>query len=212
MYTFLMRAILVNYNFTPTWILTSNLDYTIYDRSDSKEYLKDFPQERIIYTENMGQVDYPKLCYIIDNYDNLPDVFLWGKTNLFKYITEEEYNKLKDNKTFTPLLTQGHKTYSDNNGVVNYYAGGMYHERNDNWFFNQFQSKYVSSFNEWASSFFLPRPSYIPFAPGGNYILTRDTVHQYAKDFYIKMADTLPYCREPVEAQCAERSYYLMWK
>ncbi len=207
-----MKAILVNFNFTPTWLLDSGLDYYIYDRSDSKEWLKDFPQERIQYTENKGNVDFDKLSYLVDYYDNLPDVFLWGKTNLFKYITEEEWNLVKDNKTFTPLLTQGHKTYSDRNGVVCYYSGGMYHERNDSWYLHENAPKYVNSFPEWAREFQLPNPAYIPFAPGGNYILTKERVHRYSVDYYDKMRSMLPYATLPGEAHCAERSYYLLWQ
>jgi len=207
-----MFKVLVNYNFTPEkdWI---GDDYLIYDRSDDgRDHLSEFDQEKIVRTENIGNVDYDKLCYLIDNYYELPEVFLWGKTNLFKYISQEEYEKVKDNHTFTPLLTKDHKTYSDTNGVVNYYAGDIYHERADSWFFNQFQNKYVQNWQEWAHFLALPILSYIPFAPGGNYILTRDTVHKYGIDFYKKIASTLPYCQLPVEAQCAERSYYLIWK
>lgn len=208
-----MFKVLVNYNFTPDkeWI---GDDYLIYDRSDDGiDHLKDFDPDKIIKTENVGQVDYDKLCYLIDNYDTLPDVFLWGKTNLFKYITPEEYEQVKNNTSFTPLLTKGHRTYSDNNGQVCYYSGDIYWERNDNFYFNQFSSKYVSSFNRWASIFMLPQNlSYIPFCPGGSYILTRETVHKYSKDYYIKMASMLPYQTLPPEAHCAERSYYLMWR
>lgn len=205
------KAILVNYNFTPAWLLDSGLDYLIYDRSDSREYLKDFPQERIIYTENKGNVDYDKLSYLIENYDSLPEVFLWGKTNLFKYISEEEFALVKDNKTFTPLLTQHHKTYSDKNGVVCYYSGGMYHERNDSWFLNEVPAKYVNSFQEWAQIHNFNVGRYIPFPPGGSFILTRETVHRYSVDYYIKMRDMLEYATLPGEAQCAERSYFLIW-
>lgn len=206
-----MKKILVNYNFTPDkeWI---GEDYLIYDRSDDGiDHLKDFDPYKIIHTENVGQVDYDKLCYIIDNYDNLPEVFLWGKTNLFKFITREEYEKVKDNKHFTPLLTEQHKTYSDQNGVVCYYASGMYHERNNSWYLNQLQSKYFNSFAEYAAEFQLPSPSYIPFAPGGNYILTREKVHLYGVDYYKRLASILPYAREPGEAQMTERSYFMMW-
>jgi len=206
-----MFKVLVNYNFTPDkeWI---GDDYLIYDRSDDGiDHLGTFDKDKIIRTDNMGQVDFDKLSYIVDNYDNLPDVFLWGKTNLFKYITPEEYENVKDNTTFTPLLTQGHKTYSDKLGVVNYYSGGMYHERNDNWYLNQFQSKYFHKFSDFAHEFQLQSPHYIPFAPGGNYILTKETVRKYGVDYYKKMASALPYCREPAEAQMLERAYYLMW-
>lgn len=206
-----MKKILVNYNFTPdkSWI---GEDYLLYDRSDDGvDHLAEFDPAKIIRSENVGQVDYDKLNYLVDNYDLLPEVFLWGKTNLFKYITMEEYEKVKHNKTFTPILTMGHKSYSDRNGVVCYYQGNWYMERNDNWYFNQFQSKHVNTFADWTGMFQLPCPSYIPFSPGGNYLLTKERVHKYSRDFYLKMANMLPYCREPVEAQCAERSYGLMW-
>lgn len=206
-----MFKCLVNYNFTPDKEFLGE-DYLIYDRSDSKEFLKDFDQSKIIYTENVGQVDYDKLWYLIDNYDSLPEVFLWGKTNLFKYITPEEYDKVKDNKVFTPLLTQNHKVYSDNLGVVCYYQGGIYHERNDSWYLQQFPTKYFSSYSEFAHNFQLPCPFHIPFAPGGNYILTKETVHKYGEDYYKKLASVLPYAREPGEAHMLERTYYTLWK
>lgn len=207
-----MKKVLVNYNFTPdpTWI---GDDYLIYDRSDDGiDHLKDFDAEKVIRTDNVGQVDFDKLCYLADNYDSLPDVFLWGKTNLFKYITREEYEKVKNNNTFTPLLTQNHKVYSDEFGPVNYYSGNIYYERNNNWYTNQFPTRYFDNFNDFATEFNIPTPAYIPFAPGGNYILTREVVHRYSRDMYDKMASMLSYCKEPAEAQMAERSYYLLWK
>jgi hypothetical protein len=207
-----MKAFLVNYNFTPDWILKSDLDYFIVDHSDDGiDHLAEFDQSKIRKEDNMGQVDYPKLNYLIDNYDNLPEVFLWGKTNLFKSITPEEYDKVKDNQFFTPLLTQNHPTYSDANGVVCYYSGGMYHERNNSWYLNMIPSKYFMSYGEFAHEFQLPNPPYLPFAPGGNYILTKEKVYKYSLDYYKKMASFLPYAREPGEAQMCERSYYAMW-
>ena len=208
-----MQAILVNYNFTPTWLFDyPDLDYLIYDRSEDDKWLKDFPKERIIKTENKGNVDYDKLSYLVDNYDSLPDVFLWSKTNLFKFITKEEFDKVKDNTKFTPLLTQNHRTYSDNLGPICYYSGGMYHERNNSWYLQEVAPKYIHSWEDWAKLFFLPTPNFIPFAPGGSYILTRERVHRYSRDFYEEMRDMLPYAQLPGEAQCAERSYYLLWK
>ncbi len=206
-----MKKILVNYNFTPEkdWL---GDDYLIYDRSDSKEWLKDFPQDKIVYTENVGNADYDRLCYLIDNYHDLPDVFLWSKSNLFKYISKEEYELVKDNQFFTPLLTMNHQQKMDRNGWICYYAMGIYWECNDNWYLNQFLPKYFQSYNEFARAFQLQTPPYIPFAPGGNYILTRETVHRYGLDYYKKLASILPYCQLPAEAQMVERAYYSIWK
>ncbi len=205
-----MKKILVNYNFTPEkeWI---GDDYLIYDRSDDGiDHLKEFDQSKIKKTENTGNVDYDKLNYLIENYDRLPEVFIWGKTNLFKYISKEEYDKVKDNQYFTPLLTQTHKVYSDNNGAVCYYQGGMYHERNPLLYSSSY--KYCKDYPEFAKLFQLPNSYYLAFPPGGNFILTREVVHKYGVDFYKKMASILPYAQEPLEAHFCERSYYQMWK
>lgn len=206
-----MKYILVNHNYTPNWLKEQDIDYLIFDRSESKEWLKDFPQERIIYTENKGQVDFDKLGYLVDNYDDLPEVFVWGKTNLFKYITPQEFEKVKNNTTFTPLLTMKHKTYGDNIGPICYYAQGIYWERNNSWYMSQFPSRYFHNFPEFAVHLGIESPPYIPFAPGGNYILTKEKVHMYSRDIYDEMASFLPYCQEPGEAQMCERAYYLMW-
>lgn len=210
-----MKYVLVNYCFDPSWVVRYTDDYLIFDRSDDgKDWCKDLPKDKVIKTQNIGNVDYSKLLYLIDNYDNLPDTFLWIKSNLFKYITPEEFDKVKDNKHFTPLLTQGHLCYTDEQGWVNYYENEMYHERNNSWYLNtEHRPKYVESFNEWAKIHGLPQNlHYIPFAPGGNYILTREKVHKYSRDYYENMASMLDWAQLPGESQCCERSYYLMWK
>lgn len=208
-----MKAILVNYNFTPDWLKDyPELDYVIFDRSDSKEWLKDFPQDKIIYTVNKGNADLDKLDWLIDSYYNLPDVFLWGKTNLFKYISKEEFDKVKDNTTFTPLLTQNHKTYSDRIGAVCYYADGIYYERNDNWYVSQFSTRF-DSLNDFARYLSLPPlGNYVPFPPGGNFILTRDRVHKFGIELYEKMRDSLLHSVLPAEAHFCERIYYTLWQ
>lgn len=205
-----MFKVLVNYNFTPdpNWI---GDDYLIYDRSDDGiDHLTEFDPDKIIYTDNLGNVDYDKLNYLIDNYDNLPEVFLWGKTNLFKYITPKEYNEVRDNQFFTPLLMKDHNVYRDHNGWVCYYSEGIYWERNPLLYSTDY--KYFRDYPEFAHALALPNPYYIPFAPGGNYILTRETVHKYGVDYYKKMVSFLPYSREPLEAHFCERAYYSIWK
>ena len=210
-----MRALLVNYNFDPTWLKDyPELEVTIYDRSDDG-IERNLTQYGAVYkTKNFGDVDYDKLSWIVENYDNLPDMFLWSKSNLFKFISEEEWKQVKDNQVFTPLLTKNHKTYSDDRGIVCKYEGNIYKERADSWFFNvglDLSGRFFS-WEDWTTYFMLPKERFIPFAPGGSYILTREAIHRFSKDFYEEMRNTLPYAQRPVEAHCCERSYYYLWK
>lgn len=199
-----MKAVLAHYQGDWTWVKDFSNDLVIYNRSE-----EDIPGS--FRRENLGDADFDKLTYLIDNYYDLPEVFLWSKSNLFKFITPEEFDEVKENQEFMPLLTKNHKTYSDGAGQVCYYQDGWYYERNNSWFLQTVPAKYVSSWNEWADIFHLPKPDYIPFSPGGSYILTREKVHMYGIDLYKKMASMLPYCQNPGEAHCAERSYGLLW-
>ena len=201
-----MKYILVNHNYDPSWVKEFTDDYLIYDRSDEKWYLHGFESNKIIHTANIGNADYDRLTYIIDNYDDLPDVFVLAKSNLFKYIKRSEFEKLKGNKKFTPLLTQYHETYEP----ICRYNDGIYEELNNSWYVPQFKTNF-SSYNSWADYMEIPKSDYLQFAPGGNYILTKEVVHKYSKGFYIKMRNTLAYTKLPAEAQFVERAYYTLW-
>lgn len=210
-----MKAILVNYNYDPKdWWLEYGFkpeDVRVYDRSD--DGVERTFAAATYKTKNFGDVDHDKLSYLIENYYNLPERFLWCKSNLFKYVEPEFLKEAIDKGGFQPLLKMDHKTYSDHYGIVCRYAGPIYEERADSWFFNNpdLASK-IKSWDEWCDYLGLPKKGFIPFAPGGNYILTRETVQKYSRDLYERMRDTLPYAQHPSEAHACERSYYLLWR
>lgn len=223
-----MKAVLVNYNYDPTWLKDYDLDVVLYDRSDDQFFSagsgggqllpRDLTQYGEVYkTKNLGDVDFDKLSWLVDNYDTLPEVFLWSKTNIFKFVDEKDLKKALKNKVFQPLLKYDHKIYSNQFGEVNKYIGTaygkMYAEANNSWYFHAGldSSGRFKNWNEWARTFHLPVEPFIPFAPGGSYILTRERVHRYAKDLYAAMCETLPYAQRPVEAHCCERSYFYLW-
>lgn len=208
-----MKATLINYNTDPTWIKDyPELDVTLYDRTDTGLDV-DLTQYGNVYkTKNTGDVDYDKLGWLIENYHDLPDVFLWGKSNLFKFVEESDFKKALHHNDFSPLLKYDHRVYADQFGQVNFYRGDMYYERADSWFFNATISKHFKTWDDWALRFGLPREAYIPFAPGGNYILTKDRVRKYSKDLYDEMRSYLPHAVRPAEAHACERSYYYLWR
>lgn len=216
-------ACLVNYNHDPAdwWVKDGYEPHNVvmYDRSDDG-VARTF-DAKTYKTRNIGNVDYDKLGYLIEHYYDLPDVFLWAKSNLFKYITKEEWDVVKDNQEFTPLLTRNHLIYTDNSipgglpNIVNAYDGnGMYYERYGivNHLHTVMSWKYFRLWEEWCAHFRVPQAQMIPFPPGGNFILTRERVHRYGVDFYKEMREVLDYAQLPVEAYLAERSYFLLWK
>lgn len=201
-----MKVIATNYNADCSWIPKYTRDYFVYDRTNCG-----LPNR--VVRKNIGDADYDKLSFIVDSYDDLPDIFMLTKTNIFKYITPQEFDEIKDNQHFTPILTRNHSTYSDQRGdvVCRYDENGIYEERNDSWYLGSVPSYYFRNYGEFAAAFGLPSPDFLKFAPGGNYIVTKERIQRYPKDFYEALRSILPYTQRPGEAHMIERTYYTLW-
>jgi len=188
------------------------LDYTdnylVYDRSDTDERVKPLDQAKVKRVPNIGWDIYDKLTYIIENYDNLPDVVILSKGNVFNHITKEEFDGVCNNKQFTPLLTKQHKTSMP---VSFYSEDGMFNEINNSWYLKHLPAKYFNSYNEFISRLGIDIPKYIKFAPGSNYIVTKEDIYKHPKTFYEKLRNMIDYTALPGEGYIIERFMYTLW-
>lgn len=193
-----MKFILSRFNHDMSWMKDyPDAEFVIYDRSEK-------PMQGSIVVPNIGSDIYDKFTYIIDNYDNLPDVAIYSKANIFKYITKEEFDKVKDNKGFTPLLTQYHKTYLP----ICYYEDGLYNELNNRWYLEAHLAKRADELFELLGT---SAQEYLAFAPGSNYILPKENILQHPKEYYEKLRSYLDWSVYPGEAQILERHLYYIW-
>ena len=193
-----MKYVISRYNHDIGWLSEYTNDVVLYDRSKKP----DKSANKIV--SNIGSDIYDKLGFIIDNYSDLPYIAIYTKANLFKYITKEEFDKVKDNKTFTPLLTQNHKT----DGIINYYKDGMYYEINNYWYLNSHPAKYAKEIIE---LFKMNEREYNCFAPGSNYILPKENILKHPKELYEKLRSYLDWDVYPGDAQLIERNLYYLW-
>ena len=172
----------------------------LYDRSENPLFLFDWK-----HVENKGSDIYDKFTWIIDNYTNLPETSILLKCNIFDYIKPREFEKIKDNTTFTPILSQEHHTYMP----VSYYKDGMYYEINNYWYLNAHPAKYAKEIIEFTG---MDRREYNAFAPGSNYIVPKENILQYSKKIYKKLRSYLDWDVYPGDAQLIERNLYYLWK
>ena len=193
--------ILSRYNHHISWVHDYTDQVVLYDRSEN-------PLEGAIVAPNIGSDIYDKLTFIIDHYNNLPELAVYTKANLFDYITPKEFERIRFNTTFTPILTQRHKTYSDEQGVVCFYKDGSYYERNNGWYLSAHPARNTELF------FLLGMNGldYVPFAPGSNYILPKANILKYHKRFYEKLRAYLEWTVYPGEAMIIERGLQLLWQ
>jgi len=195
-----MKYIISRYNHDLSWLKDYSNEYVLYDRSAIKT-------PGAIQVPNIGSDLFDKFTFIIENYENLPEVAVYTKANLFKYITKEEFDRVKENKTFTPLLTQYHKTYLP----VCWYENGMYCEVNNYWYLGAHPCQSWSTFNGLVDLLGIRYMNYLEFAPGSNYILPRENILKHPKSFYEKLRSYLDWAVYPGEAQIIERGLYTLW-
>jgi UDP-N-acetylglucosamine 2-epimerase len=201
-----MKYIVSTFNQDYEWVKKYTKDYIIYNRGD--EHI-----EGTIHVQpNIGTDLADKFRWIIENYEKLPTVVALVKANLFKYISEEEFEKVKNSKVFTPLLTKKHRTYSDNDGVVCFYdEDGMYNERNDYWYLREIPTKTVHSAQEIKALFKMDERKFNAFAPGSSYIVPRENILKHSKEYYQKLLDYVCMTQYGGEAQLIERNLYYIW-
>lgn len=193
-----MKYVVSRYNHDISWLNDYTSDYIMYDRSS-------IPLDGSTIVPNLGSDIYDKFTYIIDNYNNLPNVAVYTKANLFKYVSKEEFDKVKDNTTFTPLLTQNHVVYEP----VCRYRNSMYEEINNYWYLEAHPAKYAEEIKDF---FQMDERDYNAFAPGSNYVLPKENILKHSKETYEKLRSYLDWDVYPGDAQLMERNLYYLWK
>lgn len=202
----------------------------LYDRSNDYTaftWVRNF-KEYIV--ENKGSDIYDKLTWIIDNYENLPNIALLLKCNIFDYIRPKEFELVKDNQTFTPLLSQFHKETMCDQGMCeqfgveskpfSYYEDGMYYELNYPSYLknNPTKNQPDTLTLEWYWKLELPKLlgidqlEYIPFAPGSNYIIPKENILKHPKELYEQLRSYIDWDVYPGECMIVERGLYTLFK
>lgn len=206
----LMEYVISSYNHDLSWLNLYSDDYVIYDRSEKPT--REFAN--VVRVPNIGSDIYDKFTFIIDNYSNLPEVAIYTKANLFKYITKEEFNLIKDNKIFTPILTMNHQEVMcgwDKTKPFSYYKDGIYWELNSLGYLNFNPPKSWEAVEELLKLLGIDKMEYTPFAPGSNYILPKENILKHPKEFYEKLRGYLDWAIYPGEAMVIERGLYNIW-
>jgi hypothetical protein len=190
------------YNDDWSWIKDYTKNYVILNAGE--------PMEGTIQVPHVGYNIHAYVDWIAKNYDNLPKTVMFIKGTIFKKcISQEEFDKVCNKKTFTPLLKQDHFV----DGAINKYVDGIYYESNNSWWFDHFPHKHVNSYDEFCLKMGIPKPEscFNGFAPGACYIVPRDNIKRRTKEFYQTLASLMDYDPHPSEAHCGERAFITIW-
>lgn len=211
------QLVISNWKSDLEWIKMSKFskeNITIYDRSDNP---KDWSHLGKFYlSPNVGENIYDIFRFIIENYDDLPDITIFMKGNMiisetcgeYYYATLDRIKKAFEANTFYPI-ERYHKQC-----IYPRVNDGMYMEPNDNGFtYTGMVRKFYNTYNEFLEDNFTNPffPEYIRFAPGANYVVPKQNILSYSKQFYEKLQSYVSYAIVPLEAHILERALYTLW-
>jgi hypothetical protein len=206
--------VITDYNHLPqdiskSWINKYAKNYLIYDKSGRWE-----ENENIKTQINVGQSVYDMFDYILNNYDNLPEMVCFVKGDVIpRHCGEEKFSKIIHNKEYTTI-----ENYSR---ILDKYTEGAYSfvDENDNYHENSSEvnyqvsnihrGKYFSNYQSFLSEIF-ENPEfgqYIKFPPGGCLLIPKENILRFNKNFYENARMWVSWDVRPGEAFLFERSY-----
>lgn len=187
-----MKWVINSYHGNTDWIKEYTDDVVFYDKKES----------------NLGSNILDYMDWIVNNYDDLPDIVLFGKSNMLeRHITKNEFDSCLKQHGLVPLLTYNHKVYEP----VCRYNGNLYEETNNDWYVNEHPHKHYSSYKDFARDFKLPTPEYLRFSPGACWIVPRENILKRSREYYFRLRDIVEHDSNPGEAHMIERALYYIW-
>mgnify|MGYP003630243683 FL=1 len=210
-----------DYNWLPgnieeSWVHELTDNYVILDKFHRPEWED---KSDVIKQKNVGQNIYDMFDFIVENYDNLPDVTIFCRSCIFfpkgrkpplsnGNCNLELFKEVCNNTTLTELHDFGPEVH---NGIGSKLGpNGSYLEVNNSWYFNHIKSKYFRNTNTFLNEVYVnPEiPSWIRFAPGCNYIVPKENILKYNKEFYEYIRHLLSWDVVVGEAHMIERCIY----
>lgn len=180
----------------------------------------------VVPSPNVGSNPYDMGRYIVDHYDNLPDmvVFIKGNLPVKEYGSRERFIYALQSNWFVPI---DHGTVCQNHfpNIMNdhWFSHPMeWYDKAPDYFFGAENIKgmkihsRIPTFRAFLHDLFDiddgDIPQLISFAPGCNYAVPKNCILKYSKNFYKKIMDYTDYNNNPVEAHWFERVFQMAWQ
>lgn len=218
-----------NYNNDLDWVKDFPNPHIIYDKTwDGGYYRNDsddtfgpskanekWPEYNIIKANPNGYNIHDYMSFIIDHYENLPEVTVFCKGNTFpRHVTRKKFEQLVKLKCFAPIEEWTvHNTPTMPTAMFSCDGGWM--EINTSWYLNhpQHPTKYFRNYNDFLLYCFKNPviPYYLRFPPGGNFVVPKEYILKYDKVFYENLRTIVEHTRVPGEGQLVERALFTIW-
>lgn len=203
-----------HYNNDIRWVPDFTDNYIIYDQSKQFENPKTIDPQKIVHSKHTGHNLSDYFSFIVDHYDTLPDITIFGKGNMFpRHVRRDYFERVMNNEYFTPIEDPRMHNPIWPKGF--FASDGGFCEINNSLYMRApgHPTKYFDNYNEFLKFCFknpiLPR--YVRFPPGAMFVLPKAHILKYPKIFYQNLNTLVSYDNFPGEAYIVERALYTIW-
>ncbi len=204
------KVIVSRYNENIDWLKDYDFDYIIYNKGMKVE--GDFNVKDV---ENIGNNQRDIFQFIVENYENLPEIMIFVQATPFDHCNREKFDSCLNNTTFTPLESYSHIPINQAQCLD---SEGGYMEINNSWYItahNQTHNQICrfNSFDEFMDKIF---KNYVPaywnrFSPGSQYLITKEISKHYPKKFWEYLMNMLNR-NNMTEGHIIERALLMIFK
>jgi hypothetical protein len=206
-----VRYIVARYNEDISWTDSLSPDRIIYNKGDPSTLSTAQPSE-VTTLPNMGRESHTYLTYIIENYDNLPDVCVFTQGNIADHCGSNDANILRvlAAEASDGSVPAGLSRYRLYRATPTDEIWGRTWNRNFN--FSNYKKNTFEDFWQWFERNIAPQfPNPIYVYPNGIFAVTKARILSHTKDYYKQILDELSWHIDPIDGHFAERSWFHMF-
>ncbi len=204
------KIIVARYNEDITWLRDEMINCIIYNKGEKLNIPNEF------FLKNVGRESDTYLHYIIDNYDNLPDVVVFTQARISDHQGEDNINILLNMKN-SAIHNRKSKNYITHNDQGDNVFWDHDFNLKNKWCLNkfttdQYKDNKIILFKEWfITNVAANYPNPINIYPCAIFAVKKECITSRSLEYYKKLLTEGNYHNEPIEAHFFERSWYYIF-
>lgn len=211
------HVIVSSFNNDLSWLPRYSDQYLVYEQGVGSGLPPQIDRGAVKFVSNNGSNFKDYFEYIIENYDDLPDVVYLVKGNVFpRHVRQHIFDSFVDQKRLSSIADrQKHRTQIPSDFFD---RNGFYCEINSDWYMHLgLPHKYFKSQKEFLLFFDkgLKQGLYSRFSLGGQYVITREVLRRIPKQMYVDLHEIVAQGNTAIgyNSECfiVERSIYSLW-
>ena len=179
-------VVVSSFNNDLSWLPRYSDQYLVFEQGEGSGFPPQLDRAKVEFVAHHGSNYKDYFHYIIDHYDDLPDVLFLLKGNVFpRHVRQHVFDTYF--RTREPCSIIDRKKHRTNFPLDYFGKDGMYRELNTDWFMHSgVPWRYFQTLDSFLSHFdkSFKHKMYTEFSIGGQYIVTREYLQRIPKSVY----------------------------